>query len=289
MNEYWSARVDAAREAASGGGSVEDLPIRSNETSNAYSVRFNGVGGYPLHAYLHVPKSDGPHVPLFQAPGYGSVVGVPAYERRAAYTVMALCHRGQRLSTDGGYNAAYPGLLTDGLPSADDYVWGDVVADCITALEVLLQQPDIDAARLAIAGGDLAFITAALSDGVDTLQTGGLMFADIDDRLAANPDYPLAELNDFRRTDPGAWDEARATLANFDAMELADNVDANKVLLSTGAGEKGYYEQLASQLSGTVSIRVNLGKGHLDHLAQEDWLAAACDVEKGPAHYPRTT
>ena len=78
MNEYWSARVDAARNAAKGDVSIEDLPIRTNETSNAYSVRFNGVGDYPLYAYLHVPKSDGPHVPLFQAPGYGSVVAVPA-------------------------------------------------------------------------------------------------------------------------------------------------------------------------------------------------------------------
>ena len=68
MNHYWSARVEAAVNAAKGDVSIEDLPIRSNETSNAYSVRFNGVGDYPLYAYLHIPKSDGPHVPLFQAP-----------------------------------------------------------------------------------------------------------------------------------------------------------------------------------------------------------------------------
>ncbi len=285
MNEYWTPRVDAARNAAMGDVSIEDLPIRSNETSNAYSVRFNGVGDYPLYAYLHVPKTDGPHVPIFQAPGYGSVVAVPPFERRSTYVVLALCHRGQRLS-NSRYSAAYPGLLTDGLPGEDSYVWGDIVSDCITAVQILLQQPNIDTSRLAITGGDLAYITASLTDGVHALQTGALMFADIDHRTKGDPDYPLAEFNDFKRSHAESWDEARATLANFDPAELADGVDANKVLFSTGAGEKAYYDQLANRLPGETTVNVNLGKGHLDHITQEDWLADACGVNKGPAHYP---
>ena len=199
---------------------------------------------------------------------------------------MALCHRGQRLA-NSGYDAAYPGLLTDGLPGEETYVWGDIVADCITAVHILLQQPNIDASRLAISGGDLAFITAALTDGVHALQTGGLMFADIDNRTAGNPDYPIAEFNDFRRSNPDAWQEARATLANYDPMTLVSDVSAKKVLFSTGAGEKDYYDWLASKLSGETTVNTNLGKGHLDHITQEDWLANACDVKKGPAHYPR--
>ena len=286
MNDYWSARVEAAVNAAKGDVSIEDLPIRTNETSNAYSVRFNGVGDYPLYAYLHVPKSDGPHVPLFQAPGYGSVVGVPPYERRAAYVVLALCHRGQRLS-NSQYSAAYPGLLTDGLPGEDTYVWGDIVSDCITAVQILLQQPNIDASRLAISGGDLAWITGALTDGVHALQSAGLMFADIDNRMKGGPDYPIAEFNDFKRTHPDSWDEARSTLANYDPMNLASGVDASKVMLSAGASEKSYYDKLASALSGETTVRVNLAKGHLDHIAQEEWLADACGIEPGPAHYPR--
>ena len=287
MNEYWSSRVAAAVDAAKGDVSIEALPIRSNETSDAFSVRFNGVGEYPLYAYLHVPKTEGPHVPLFQAPGYGSVVAVPAYERRATYVVMALCHRGQRLSTSGGYNAAYPGLLTDGLPGADTYVWGDVVSDCITAVQILLQQPYIDASRLAISGGDMALLTASLIDGVHALQTAGLMFADVESRMKGDPDYPIAEFNDFKRSHPNAWGEATATLANYDPLAHAGSIDANKVMLSTSASEKGYYDGLASKLSGETFVRVNLGKGHLDHIAQEEWLADACGVEPGPAHYPR--
>lgn len=284
-DNYWSARIDAAINAADGDVAIESLPIRNNETSDAYSVRFNGVGDYPLYAYLHIPKSDAPHVPLFQAPGYGSVVGVPAYERRANYVVMALCHRGQRLS-NSSYSAAYPGLLTDGLPSEKNYRWGDIVSDCITAVNVLLNQPNIDRSMLAISGGDLAWLTAAFTSNVNALQTGGFMFSDLDNRLAGNPDYPLAEFNDFKRTYPDSWDQARETLRHFDPMQSVGLIDAKNILISCGASDKDYSDELANALSGDADVRVNLGKGHLDHIAQEEWLANASGTTRGPAHYP---
>ncbi len=286
MSEYWSSRIEAAHAAAKGDVSIGDLTIRSNETSNAYSVRFNGVGDYPLYAYLHIPKADGPHIPLFQAPGYGSVVGVPSFERRTRFATLALCHRGQRLA-NSQYSAAYPGLLTDGLPGEDTYVWGDIVADCITAIDVLLQQPNIDADRLAIAGGDLAWLTAAFTSNVNALQSGGFVFADLDNKLQGLPDYPLAEFNDFRRSNPDGWNEARSTLTNFDPMALAGQIDAKKVLISCGGADEGYSKSMGDGMTGDVDVSVNLGKGHLDHITQEVWLAEASGTTRGPAHYPR--
>ncbi len=285
MSDYWPSRIEAALSAAKGDVSIQELPIRSNETSTAYSVHFNGVGNYPLYAYLHIPKADGPHIPLFQAPGYGSVVAVPSFERRTRYATLALCHRGQRLS-NSQYSAAYPGLLTDGLPSQDSYVWGDIVADCVTAVNILLQQPNLDADRLAIAGGDLAWLTAAFTPNVNALQSGGFIFADLDNNLVGTPDYPLAEFNDFKRSNLHDWDEARATLAHFDPMTLAGRIDAKRVLISCGAGDEGYSNTLGDAMSGDVDVRVNLGKGHLDHVAQEEWLALASGTTPGPAHYP---
>ena len=112
------------------------------------------------------------------------------------------------------------------------------------------------------------------------------MFADIDNRISGAPDYPLAEFNDFKRTYPDGWEEARATLANYDPMSLSSSIDAEKVMLSAGASEKAYYDGLAAALSGETFVRGNLGKGHLDHIAQEEWLAEACGIEPGPVHYP---
>ena len=93
---YWQTVLDEVSALSDGAVAIESLPVRSNETSIAHGLRFEGVGGYPLFAYFTVPRGEGPFPALFQTPGYGSVVGVPAYERRSRYAVMALCHRGQR-------------------------------------------------------------------------------------------------------------------------------------------------------------------------------------------------
>lgn len=287
MNTYWQDTIAAAREAGSTTvPDIQPLEIRDNELSSAYTVEFEGYDGYPLFAYLHVPRTDGPHVPLFQAPGYGSVVAVPAFERRARYVVVALCHRGQRLSSSK-FQATYPGLLTHGLADPEGYVWRDIVADCVTTVQGLLRHPTADASRLAIAGGDLAWLTAAFTPETRTLQAGGLMFADLANRLTTDPDYPLKELNDFRRVYPTDWETACETLSNFDAIELAGNIKADNVLVTCAESERAYTEQLASALSGTAAVRVNTGKGHVDHVAVEEWLANACGVDPGPAHYPR--
>ena len=288
MKAYWQQTIEAAEAAGSREPTrFEPLPIRENELSTAYAVEFEAHDGYPLFAYLHIPKSDGPHVPLFQAPGYGSVVPVPAFERRATYAVAALCHRGQR-NSNSGFQAAYPGLLTQGLGDPEGYVWRDIVADCVTALRGFMRHPAVDPSKLAIAGGDLAWLTATFTDDVETLQVGGLMFADLDARLATNPDYPLKELNDFRRVHPDDWETASSNLANLDVVNHVDRISAKNVLIACSESERAYYERVAQQLSGETTIRVNTGKGHVDHVAIEQWLADACGVPPGPAHYPRT-
>ena len=288
MHQYWQETIEAARTAGANlDADIQPLPIRDNEVSNAYAVKFKAHDGYPLFAYLHIPKSDPPHIPLFQAPGYGSVVAVPPFERRATYAVAALCHRGQR-NSNSGFQAAYPGLLTQGLEDPDGYIWRDIVADCITAIYGLLQYPDIDTSKLAASGADLAWITSAFVPEVKVLISGGLTFADLDNRLAQGPDYPLKELNDFKRTRPDDWQAATGTLANYDALALAPKIQAQSVMIACSSAERPYAEQLASNLTGETTIRVNTGKGHLDHLAGEKWLAAACGTEPGPVHYPRS-
>ena len=287
MNQYWQSTIDAAKEAGSKGQpEIRPLPMRDNETSDAYTVEFEGHDGYPLFAYLHVPKTEGPHIPLFQAPGYGSVVAVPPFERRSRYVVAALCHRGQR-HANSGFNAAYPGLLTQGLDDPDGYIWRDIVADCVTAIHGLMRYPTVDVSKLAVTGGDLALLTAAFTPQVRTLHVNGLMFADLENRLDGNPDYPLKEFNDFKRSYPDKWETAKATLSNFDPKPAAVRIETRTNLISCSAAERVYSLRLAQELTGITKVRVNSGKGHLDHVAVEEWLAEACGTTPGPAHYPR--
>ena len=72
--DYWGAIQDEVSALARSPVSVEEIPERSNESSKVFGLNFEGIGGYPLFAYLSVPDGDGSSVPLFQAPGYVAIL-----------------------------------------------------------------------------------------------------------------------------------------------------------------------------------------------------------------------
>jgi cephalosporin-C deacetylase-like acetyl esterase len=267
---YWQAVLDEVSALSDSAVAVESLPIRSNETSIAHGLRFEGVGGYPLFAYFTVPRGEGPFPALFQTPGYGSVVGVPAYERRSRYAVMALCHRGQRLS-DSGYSAAYPGLLTDGLPGADTYVYRSVAADCLRAFDVFTARPEVDSSRLAVAGMDLAAITAALRPQTPLMLVTAMTFRAAAERAPLTRAYPMQELNDFARTHPGDAGEAADTLSLFDPLAFAPRIGA-RALFTCGRDELKYVEPVVEAMPGEAQIELRTGRGFIDHGVEEEWL-----------------
>ena len=270
FDTYWrnvTEEVAALRDVSV---EVEELPLRTNEVSTAYGVRFSGIGGYPLFAFLTVPRGDGPFPAVMQAPPYGSVVAVPAYERRARYVVLALCHRGQRLS-DSLYSAAYPGLLTDGLPDPLTYRWREIVADCLRGLDVLGSRPETDTSRLAVTGNDLAAITAALRPEVRYLLVGSMLFRGASDSLSEMTEYPAREFADYVRCCPDDEEQVGRTLALFDPLAFARMIEA-ETLLTCGEGEVPLVQPLADRTAGKVELRVNTGKGYLDHGYEERWL-----------------
>ncbi len=267
---YWQTILDEVSALSNGAVAIESLPMRSNETSVVHGLRFEGVGGYPLFAYFTMPRGEGPFPALFQTPGYGSVVGVPAYERRSRYAVMALCHRGQRLS-DSGYSAAYPGLLTDGLPGADTYVYRGVVADCLRALDVFTARPEVDPARLAVAGMDLAAITTALRPQTPLMLVTAMTLRAAAERAPLTRAYPLQELNNYARTHPGDAKEAADTLSLFDPLAFAPRIGA-RALFTCGRDELKYVEPVVEAMHGEAQIELRTGRGFIDHGVEEKWL-----------------
>jgi cephalosporin-C deacetylase len=272
FDAYWAAVEEEVAKLAQQSPVFEAIPVRSNESSTVYAARFTGIGGYPLFAYYSVPHGEGPFPAVFEAPPYGSVRPVPAVERRAQYAVMAVCHRGQRLS-DGMYHAAYPGLLTEGLPGAGSYRWREVVADSLRALDILLARPEVDTGRVAATGNDLAAICAAFRPQVRVLLLNSqFLFRGTPERLEVMRDYPLQEFNDFRRSHPGEWTHAAETLRLYDPLAFAPRTGA-ETLIACIKPDAGPAEPFAAALKGRGEIRVNSGYGYLDHKQQEEWLA----------------
>ena len=269
LDSYWRRVLDEVEALRDGPVEVTELSLRSNEESTAYGVRFSGIGGYPLFAYLCAPRGVGPSPALFEAPGYGSVVAVPDFERRRRYTVMALCHRGQRLSDDP-YSARYPGLLTDGLPDADGYRWREIAADCLRAVDVLSARPEADMSRLAVTGNDLAAITAALRPSVRSLLVNGqLLFRAVPPTGAG---YPLQELDDYLRLHPQEAERVARTMSLFDPARFAPRIEA-ETLVTCSEGERRAVLPFVRGLGDRGELAVRSGRGHLDHTMEEEWLS----------------
>jgi cephalosporin-C deacetylase len=185
---------------------------------------------------------------------------------------MALSHRGQRLS-DSRYAAAYPGLLTDGLPDADRYRWREIVADCLRALDVLAALPGADASRMAVAGNDLAALTAALRPRVGFLLLNGqMLFRDTMALRGEQNAYPLEEINDYLRSYPEAEQAVTDTLSLFDPIAFAPRIEA-ETLVTCSTGERPSAEPFVDALRGKAALSVRSGRGYLDHKLEEDWLA----------------
>ena len=271
FNSYWSTLDTEVSDLNNDEVKATELPIRSNENSTAYELRFHGVGQYPLFAYLTVPKSEGPFPGLLQIPSYGSVVSVPAFERRAKYVILAFSHRGQRRS-DQIFAAEYPGLLTNGLPDSSQYIWRYIVADCLRALDILKASTFVDVSKLAVVGNDLAAISAALRPEIGYLLLNGFIFRGASDAIRGLTEYPDQEFTDYIRLFPDRIEQVMDTISLFDPIGCASSIKT-ETLLTCSENKLTLVEKLANAIKSETEIRTNTGHGFLDHEYEESWLS----------------
>ncbi len=258
---------------------VQEIPLRSTDFATAYGVRLTSIGPYRLYGYLSIPNGDGPFPARYYLPRYGSVVDlVPqgfSNSVRQGHVTFAICVRGQRLA-DQPYASAFPGLLTDGVDDPASYVYRGIVADCVRGLEYLASRPEVDGARIAAIGNDLAWTTAALGSQVTHLVcTPALLFntAELAGRTSA---YPLEEINDYLRLHPERADAVGRTLSHFDLRWFAPRVDATTLLMAGADGsalDAASLDPLVQAVSGDVEIHKAEHSGFRDGRFSEEWLS----------------
>src|SRR5262245_7842254 len=178
VHDYWQHALHALSRCPAR-PEIESLPLRSTAFATLYGVRLSSLGPYRLFGYLSIPKGGGPFPAIYYAPKYQSVLEIipqgTANLQRSRYVTFSLAGRGQR-NADAPYAAMFPGLLTDGLDRAASYVFRGIVADSIRGLEFLLTRREVDGARVAVAGHDVALITAALGKGATHAVTATALF-----------------------------------------------------------------------------------------------------------------
>jgi cephalosporin-C deacetylase len=198
--------------------------------------------------------------------------------------VLVLMHRGQRLA-DQPFQASYPGLLTLGIDDPDTYIYRGIVADCLRGAEFLLTRPEVDPARVAITGDDLALMTAARRPQFTAAQISGLLFYRMLEACARTEAYPLEEINDYLRMDPERRSAVARTLGFFDPQRHADKIMATTLLTVGDSGALGGPEWLAplnDALGDHAQPYMVTHEGGTDTDWIDAWLAERMGVEPMP-------
>ena len=263
---------------------LEVLPLRSTDFATLYGVRLTSIGPYRLYGYLSIPQGEGPFPAIFYTPRYQSVLEIipqgTANLQRSAYITFMMGARGQR-NSDAPYAASFPGLLTDGIQSAQTYIFRGVVADAVRGLEFLRARPELDPSRLVVYGNDLALITAALGQGATHVVTTPTLFYNTAELAQRSARYPLEELNDYGRMFPQHQTSVRQTLAYYDLRAFGPQVTANTLIMAGAPGsllERQVLAPLVEAVAGETTVHDSEQSSYRDGLYAETWMAQQCGI-----------
>ncbi len=251
---------------------------------DVYRMHYDTTDGHRLFAWLSVPKDGGgPFPALIRMPDYASVHDIIYTSLRHRAVVMNATHRGQR-NSDVIYRASYPGLLTDGVETAQTYVLLGAYADALRAMDALSAQNVAQTSAVALTGAGLgaalALVAAARRPNVAAVAADTPMALGHPTALQPGLGYPLGELGDYLRSHPESRQAVTETLSLLNPLPAAPSVSA-PVLLSAGRSDRSLCplplaEELAAALPNCdfrLYDGAAEGGGHEHAVVRGAWLA----------------
>jgi cephalosporin-C deacetylase len=283
FREYWQETLDALARCPAC-PEIDVLPLRSTAFTTLYGVRLTSLGPYRLFGYLSIPTGTGPFPAIYYPPKYQSVLEIipqgTANLIRSRYITFALAGRGQR-NADTPYAAMFPGLLTEGIDSAESYIFRGIVADSVRGLQFLLTRRELDTARVVVMGNDLALVTAALTAGATHVVAAPALFYKTAELAPRTQAYPLEEINDYVRMFPRRAEAVRRTLAYYDLRAFAPRITAATLLMAGAPGtllDALTLRPLVTALQGPLMVHDSEQSLYKDGLYTEQWMAAQCGI-----------
>jgi cephalosporin-C deacetylase len=214
-----------------------------------YDVTFSGYGGQPIKGWYARPANTPQPLPcVVEYHGYNGGRGYAhtvTFWANAGYAHLSMDSRGQ----GGGWrrgdtpdlpdaaNPSHAGFMTQGVFSPHSYYYRRMYADAVRAIEAACSRDDVDAGRIAVAGGSqgggLALAAAALMP-----EQVGLCLADVPflchfrRAVGLTNGYPYQEIANFLKVQRDAAAQVFDTLDYFDGVNHAARIRAH-CLVST--------------------------------------------------------
>ncbi len=207
-----------------------------------FDVRFNGFGGAPIRAWLHLPSQRHEPLPaIVEYAGYGGGRGLP-HERTlwaaAGYAHLVMDTRGQGSGwsvgetpdPDASGAPAHPGFMTRGILDPQTYYYRRLYSDAVRAFETARTHPAVDPARVAVTGGSqggaISLAVAALAPDVVAVAADVPFLSDFRRATTIVDTDPYGEIVRYLKTHRDHVERAFRTLAYFDVAVLGRRATA---------------------------------------------------------------
>lgn len=243
FEQFWEAsRVLLAAEPLE--ASVEEVSYPAHGV-RIFHIEYRGFAGARIRGWYARPQSGGPHPGLVVYHGYnwnleGGLHDIVNWALHG-YATFGMATRGQQ---DSGESMPSPhghasGWMTQGILDPERYYYRGVYLDAVRAVDWLATQPEVDGARVGVAGasqgGGLSLAVAALSPKVQVAVAEYPFLCHFRRAVNLAPAGPYGEVNEFlrRNGDPAIETQVFRTLSYFDTMNLAPWISC-PVLTSSG-------------------------------------------------------
>lgn len=240
FDDFWRVTLADAR-AAAREPIVEpvDTPLT---TVDVFDVAFSGFAGDPIKAWLLLPRgAAGPLPAVVKFIGYNGGRGLPVEHldwASAGYAHLVMDTRGQGalwgLGGDTpdphGSGPAAPGFMTRGILDPAEYFYRRVFTDAVRAVDTVRALPQVDPARVAVAGasqgGGIALAAAGLSEGLVAALPDVPFLCHFERAVGMTGQDPYEEVVRYLSVHRGRVDRVFETLSYFDGANFATRATA---------------------------------------------------------------
>lgn len=199
---------------------------------------FAGWGGHPINAWMLVPEGGTGLPCVVQYIGYNGGRGLPVDHLVwpvAGFATLVVDTRGQGAVSHsspgatgdpfGGDFAQAPGMMTRGIMDPQQYYYRRVFTDAVRAVDVAAGHPNVDANRIAVAGGSqgggIAQAVAALHPGVKAALIDVPFLTHFRRAVEMTDRDPYQEIVRYLSTQRENAEQVFRTLSYFDGLNFA--------------------------------------------------------------------
>ncbi|UOE43495.1 acetylxylan esterase [Agromyces larvae] len=209
---------------------------------DVYDIAFSGFAGDPVRGWLVAPRgAQGPLPAVVEYVGYGGGRGLP-HERlvwaAAGYVHVTMDTRGQGSAWGNGGGTpdphgtgpSFPGFLTRGIQSPDEYYYRRVFTDAVLAIDAVRSLDLVDADRVSVVGasqgGGIAIAAAGLSEGLVAAMPDVPFLCHFERAVGLTDRDPYHEIVRFLSVHRDAAEQVFSTLSYFDGVNFAKRASA---------------------------------------------------------------